>query len=415
MPTDPVVSFVIASFNRRDVLLGTLGELGGPSAPSHAFEIIVVDNRSRDGTADAVRAEFPRVSFIDARRNLGACAKTLGVEHARGTYTVFLDDDSHPAPGAVDRMIGRFESDPALGVAGFRVFLPDGREECSALPNVFIGCGAGFRTSTLRQVGGLDLSLFMAAEEYDLSFRLVNAGWGVETFDDLRVEHLKTATGRRGTRPVYYDTRNNLLVAARYLPDALYRDIRRDWMQRYRWMSQRERRVVTHLRASLVGRLKALRDRRRYADHRLNDAAVETLFRFGEIQRAFEALKAEGVERVVLADLGKNILAFHRGAARAGVCVAAIGDDRFAAPGRCYRTTPVLPIRAALSLPHDAVVVSNTSPVHAAATNRRLRGISDRPVYAWFAASPAPTPASAREGVPPCMALQEDSMRVLLS
>jgi len=54
-----------------------------------------------------------------------------------------LDDDSARA-GAVERMV-RLRTRPALGVVAFRVRLPDGREDGCAR-NVFVGCGAGFRT-----------------------------------------------------------------------------------------------------------------------------------------------------------------------------------------------------------------------------------------------------------------------------
>ncbi|MFQ5422986.1 MAG: glycosyltransferase family 2 protein [Phycisphaerae bacterium] len=399
-----LVSFIIASHNRREVVLNTLQQLRTTARPSRPFEAIVVDNASVDATPDAIRRAFPEVILVPLRRNLGSCAKAYGADRAHGEYIVFLDDDSHPTPGSVDRMIGHLRADPDLGAAGFRVVLPDGREECSALPNVFIGCGVGFRAAALREVGGLDLTLFMAAEEYDLSFRLINAGWGVRTFDDICVNHLKTPCARRHARPVYYDTRNNILVAARYLPDACYPAIRRDWSRRYAWMAASEHRIAAHCRASLVGRILARRDRPHFAARRLSPVALETLFRFRWIEERLQVLHETGVRRIVFADLGKNILAFHRAANAAGVRVVTIADDRFAAPGRGYRGIPIRPVADALALEADAVVVSNTSPVHARLTRDALATRTTRPVYAWFASAPILRPAChghARVAVPP--------------
>ena len=200
MPTDVSVSFVLATHNRRAITLDTLNNLLTTGRPTSPFEVIVVDNASTDGTAQAVRTQFPTVTLLAEAQNLGSCAKALGVDRAAGRFVVFLDDDSYPRPGTIDRMIEHFEADPQLAAAGFRVHLPDGREECSAFPDVFIGCGVGFRASALSEVGGLDRALFMQAEEYDLSFRLINAGYQVRTFDDLHVDHLKTPCARRSNR-----------------------------------------------------------------------------------------------------------------------------------------------------------------------------------------------------------------------
>ena len=387
---DPVprVSFVLATHNRREITLNTLRHLFGDGWPAVPCEVIVVDNASADGTAAAVGGTFPRVRLLAQRRNLGSCGKAQGAEQARGRYVVFLDDDSYPQPGSVDRMLDHFERDPELGAAGFRVHLPDGREECSAFPNVFIGCGVGFRANALRGVGGLDPTFFMQAEEYDLSFRLINAGWSVRTFPDLHTTHLKTPCARRSGRTVYYDTRNNLLIAARYLPQPQYRAYRDDWLQRYAWLAAGDGRLGPYLRGALAGWLLSLRDRPRFAGRRLSPGAFETLFRWRFVAECMRRLALSGVRRVVFAGLGKNVLAFHRGALESGISVLAIGDDRFARPGRSYRRIGIQPLRQALATAVDAVVVSNTSPVHAGETANLLSSLTDLPVHCWFGPDP---------------------------
>ncbi len=379
-----MISFVMATHNRREVTLSTLEQLFGDSRPSAAFEVIVVDNASTDGTVAALQSSFPDVRLIPRRQNLGSCAKTLGVSEAQGEFVVFLDDDSHPRPGAVDRMLEHFEEDAGLGAAGFRVHLPNGREECSAFPNVFIGCGVGFRADALREVGGLDATLFMQAEEYDLSFRLVNAGWSVRTLPDLHVDHLKTPCARRNARTVYYDTRNNLLIAARYLPGPYYRGYRDDWLQRYSWLAAADERLGAYCRGATSGWLLGRGDRRRFTDRRLKPGAFETLFRWGFVADRVRALASAGARRVVFADLGKNVLAFANAARESGISVLAIGDDRFAGPDRLYRGTPIKPLRETPVSECDAIVVSNTSPVHAAETAWRVASLTDRPVCDWF-------------------------------
>src|SRR5437762_11002823 len=213
------VSFLISTFNRRDILLATLWRLHECGLPRAAFEVVVVDNASSDGTAQAVTSQFPRVKLIVLRENRGSCAKNEGLRIAQGAFVVFLDDDSYPQPGAIGRMIEHFRNDPALGAAVFTVTLPDGSRECSAYPDVFIGCGTGFRRAALDQVGGSPDDFFMQAEEYDLSLRLLDAGWSVRTFDDLHVTHLKTPGARYSERVTQFDVRNNLVLVARYFPE----------------------------------------------------------------------------------------------------------------------------------------------------------------------------------------------------
>ncbi|HEY0008082.1 MAG TPA: glycosyltransferase, partial [Tepidisphaeraceae bacterium] len=186
------VSFVISTHNRCDVLLMTLERLQHCGLDRAAFDIHVVDNASRDGTVARIRSQFPKVKVYPLKTNRGSVAKNVAVAAALGQYVVFLDDDSYPTAGSVARMIQHFEADAKLGAATFTITLPDGRRECSAYPDVFIGCGVGFRRRVLRLLGGLPDDFFMQAEEYDLSLKLLDAGWRVRTFDDLHVMHLKT-------------------------------------------------------------------------------------------------------------------------------------------------------------------------------------------------------------------------------
>lgn len=388
--SEPRVSFIIASRNRRDVLLDTLRRVHQASTFSGPREVIVVDNASSDGTASAVQTRFSGVTLLALPRNLGSCAKALGVERARGRYIVFLDDDSYPRPGTIDRMIEHFRADDRLGAAGFLVHLPDGRLECSAFPNVFVGCGVGLRADALRAVGGLDRGLFMQAEEFDLSFRLINAAWHVETFADLHVDHLKTPRARLSARTTYCDTRNNLLIVERYLNEPSRRVYREDWLRRYYWLALGSGHRIAFARARIAASLMGPGTRRRYADRRLRPAAFERLFRWRDVRSRMTALRRDGVTDLVLADLGKNIFAFYRAARDCGLSIRAVADDRFAAVARRYRGIPIVPTPEIPAFKPDAVVVSNTAPVHAAATRLRLEASRSVPVYDWFGASSAP-------------------------
>ncbi|UCE61704.1 MAG: glycosyltransferase [Phycisphaerales bacterium] len=386
----PEVSFVLATFNRREVAAHTLTRILQCGLDRCDYEVIVVDNASSDGTPDVVADVADRVIRLD--QNMGSCAKAVGTDHARGRYIVFLDDDSYPRPGSVSRMIRRFEEDPRLAAAGYTVCLHDGRREGSALPGVFVGCGVGLRSDVLQAVGGLDRTFFMQAEEYDLCFRLVSAGWGIGVFEDVQVEHLKSPAARRSDRTTFLDVRNNLRVVERYLPDPYRRIYRKEFIQRYKWLAERDGHRSAWAKGVVAGRWLSAVERLGYRSHRLGPDAFERLYCWERVRAEMAGLARSGVCRVVLADLGKNCYPFVRGAELAGITVRAIGDDRFCAPKRVYRGVPILPEDEALKLEPDAYVVANTGAVHAAATHNRLMGRTSRPVHCWFS-TPDQTPS----------------------
>jgi GT2 family glycosyltransferase len=387
----PTITFILASHNRRDILLRTLAHVTQTEREGYPIETFVVDNFSADGTVSAIQRQFPNVNIIAHPKNIGSCAKTLALNHATGQYTIFLDDDSHPRPGCLKRMIAHFKNDPSLAAAGFIVHLPDGTKECSAFPNVFIGCGVGLRTQALKKVGGLDQTFFMQAEEFDLSFRLVNEGWRVRTFDDLHVDHLKTPQSRLTARTTFYDTRNNLLLVDRYLNEPYRTIYAQDWRQRYGWIAAANQHRISYLHARTVAASQAHRQRAQYATRRLTPAALQTLFRFDDIEQKMQTLANLGRKTIAFADLGKNVYAFFRAAQRTNLTITCIADDRFQKPNRRYRNIPIIPVNDLPKHKVDAIVVANTAPVHAATTESNIQKTTTTPVHSWFSLSTTAT------------------------
>jgi len=377
MEQRPRISFILATHNRRSVVVETLAHIKDCGLDASDFEIVVVDNASTDGTSDAITSEVDLL--IRLGHNAGSCGKSLGVERARGSLIVFLDDDSYPQPGSIARMIDHFSHDARLGAAGFAVHLPDGSQEGAALPHVFVGCGVGFRTEALREAGGPDGTFFMQAEEYDLAFRLAQRGWTVETFPDIHVNHQKSAQARRSERTTYYDIRNNLRVAARYLPKAALCAYRQDWLQRYRWLAETPAHRHAFADGVRGGRRLGFIERR--TGRRLSPPVFERFFQWNYLERQMRDIPAQ---RIVFADLGKNIYAYHRAAQAVGIEVLAIGDDRFAGRDRSYRGDSILPLDEALTLPADAVVVANSSEIHGTATYAKLKNRCRKDIYHWF-------------------------------
>ena len=226
------LSYVIITCDRRERLLATLGRLNDQPPVAGGQEILVVDNASTDGTADAVADRHRRVHLICNTRNTGMAARNLAIRQAAGRYIALIDDDSYPLGDAMARAIGHLEATPTCGAVVGNVLLPDGRREASALPTVMIGCATVLRRSALREVGLFPEDFFRQAEEYDLSFRLWAGGYSVDRFEDIEFRHEKTGPSRRNALVHRMDLRNNLIVAGRYLPPALRRAYQADWTLR---------------------------------------------------------------------------------------------------------------------------------------------------------------------------------------
>ena len=221
----PSVTVVLATQNRRENVLSTLARLGAlPERPP----VVLVDNGSTDGTAEAVAAAFPDVTVLRPGRNLGAVGRTLGVRAARTELVAFADDDSWWAPGALARAADHFAAAPRLGLLAARILVGpaerlDGvcglmadtplrrQPDLPGLPVLgFVACGAVVRRSAYLAVGGFSEVIFFLGEETLLAQDLAAAGWGVAYVDDVVAHHHPGTAGDRSGR-ARLQARNALL------------------------------------------------------------------------------------------------------------------------------------------------------------------------------------------------------------
>lgn len=115
------VSIVIVNWNARDYLRACLRSISEQTSRTH--EIIVVDNASRDGSTDMLRAEFPGVTLIANTHNAGfAAANNQGIAIARGRHILLLNPDTVILDHAIDRMIDESDKRPDTGVIGCQVW-----------------------------------------------------------------------------------------------------------------------------------------------------------------------------------------------------------------------------------------------------------------------------------------------------
>ena len=232
MPGTPLITVIIISYNTCAITLKCLRDLH--AAMSCPAEVIVVDNASTDGSAQAIARDFPSVHLIRNDRNAGfSSANNQAMRVARGEYFLLLNSDAFVVPGVMETLVRYLENNPSVGVVGPRLLNSDGtlQHSCHHFPsparawleNLWIstllsshpaigsyrrwdhdrerivdfvsGACMLVRRKTYEQVGGFDEMFFMYAEETDWQRRMRSRGWLVGFTPDAKVMHLGGASG----------------------------------------------------------------------------------------------------------------------------------------------------------------------------------------------------------------------------
>jgi GT2 family glycosyltransferase len=223
------VSIIIVNWNTRELLRDCLDTIAKQTRRV-SYEIIVVDNASSDGSPGMCERTFPCVKLIANAVNRGfAAGNNQGMQVASGRYVLLLNPDTVVLDGAIDRCVAYADSHPDVGVVGCQVLETDDRIQqtgfsfpstwtlflVSGLSRLFprsplfakpqlgwwrrdsekdIDIVSGMfmlvRREAIRQVGGMDESYVVYAEETDWCFRFRKAGWRRAFFPEARIIHV---------------------------------------------------------------------------------------------------------------------------------------------------------------------------------------------------------------------------------
>jgi GT2 family glycosyltransferase len=125
------VSVCIANWNCRELLRDCLKSLLAQSQGVR-LEVIVVDNASTDGAADMVAREFPQARLIRNHVNRGyATANNQAAQQARGSYLLFLNNDTVVPPRALSELVEFLDANPEVIAVGPQLVGTDGRPQTS--------------------------------------------------------------------------------------------------------------------------------------------------------------------------------------------------------------------------------------------------------------------------------------------
>ena len=122
MNSPPHVSVIVPVFNQSAGLIQCLDALGRQSCPNESYEVIVVDNGSRDEMA-RVREMYPGVKFAHEDKPGSYASRNCGARHARGKLFAFTDADCIPDETWIEHGSKALVDNPAVGIVGGRICL----------------------------------------------------------------------------------------------------------------------------------------------------------------------------------------------------------------------------------------------------------------------------------------------------
>jgi len=242
----PTLSYCVVNTNGREYLLACLAAIERTHPVGVEREIIVLDNASDDGSAEAVRALGGDIRLIALERRTGKAENdsTL-MREAKGTYCLLLNEDSELRPGAAAALIAALDADPKAAAATAQLLDSDGNPVPSAwrfpgLRTAAIGALFLHRRFTVQSVGGetrrvdwaqssglmvrreaaaavgyMDPAFFVYYDECDFAKRLADTGWHslfVPAAKAVHHDQLSTDLAKGLPRIVEFHRNRNLYI-----------------------------------------------------------------------------------------------------------------------------------------------------------------------------------------------------------
>lgn len=246
------VSFIIVNYNTKDLLRDCVNNLLWLAIKNYEKEIIVVDNGSKDGSADMVDQEFSDKVILIRNENKGLShGHNRGLEKSTGDVLVYLGTDAYPKPEAMEKILEYLKDNPDTGVLTPKLILRDGSLDMDAHrgrldPWVALthwsGLGKIFPKSKLfnkyylgykdfnqpheidvcishfmviprkvhDDIGIWDENYFLYGEDLDICYRAQKAGYKVIYLGNVEVLHYKGAgVGRKSTSDLQNASRSD--------------------------------------------------------------------------------------------------------------------------------------------------------------------------------------------------------------
>lgn len=235
---NPELSIIILNYNVKDLLLNCLESVFKNMGKEDKWQVIVVDNASSDGSAEAVKEKFPEAEVLESKENLGfAGGNNLGVKRAKAQVILFLNPDTIIVGSAIQKTLEVLLSNPDYGAVTCKVELPDGKLDYSChrgfptpwnsfayfgglsgrfpKSKLFSGYTAGYlplseaheidcatgaflmvRKTAGEQISWWDEDYFWNGEDIEFCFSLKEKGWKIFYYPEVKIIHYKGSSAK---------------------------------------------------------------------------------------------------------------------------------------------------------------------------------------------------------------------------
>jgi len=208
----PLVYIIVINYNGEEYLKTCLSSIEKQTYPN--YKTIVIDNASTDNSEEYIKEYFPKLTFIQAERNLGfAEGNNLAIKKAleqKAAYVFLVNNDTEFEIDLVEKLIKTAESDDSIGIVGPAVFDLKNKKSLQemgmaidkfgyalALKNLtdrdcvfFVsGCAMMIKSELILRIGFFDESYFMFAEDLDICWRSRLTGYKIIVNENARIYH----------------------------------------------------------------------------------------------------------------------------------------------------------------------------------------------------------------------------------
>ncbi len=237
--TEPLFSIVMVTYARDHLVPETIAQAAKVAGPRlDEVEFILVDNNVDETDRSAFLTPFSRWQYVKLGYNKGVSARNDGANAARGSYTIFVDDDAFLNPeGVLDRYEAAFEANPNVAIVTARhIDHATGVTPRASFPHTdkslpqdrpfktfrFQGNGFAMRRSAFDRIGPMSEEFFYGLEEIDYAYRVVDAGYEIYYEPACWVVEHNDPGGRKPKKEVEeMRLTNKLIISFKYLP-AIY-------------------------------------------------------------------------------------------------------------------------------------------------------------------------------------------------
>jgi GT2 family glycosyltransferase len=241
------LSIIIVNYNTKDLLKQTIQSVID-TINGIDYQIIIIDNASKDGSCDMVKKAFDdKTILIESMDNEGyAKANNKGIKLAKGRYILLLNSDTVVIEDCIQKCIDYMDKATDIGVLGCKIVLPDGKldrackrgfptpeaslyymlkldklfpsqkkygkynltyldeNETNQVDSV-VGAFMMIRREVIGQVGMLDEDFFMYGEDLDWCYRIKESGWNIVYYPEAQIIHYKGASSKKKRWKTIYE------------------------------------------------------------------------------------------------------------------------------------------------------------------------------------------------------------------